>query len=115
MESSVRRLSVDGALLRHLLVRELVMIGLLLITGVTVARAAKNDSSRQVADAVMIAKRPMTRNSCGRGSEWLTGGPPSSRKDWVSPKFGVDRKPRGPMLRQVEISEDDAEILTLTV
>ncbi|EKT81902.1 hypothetical protein WSS_A14799 [Rhodococcus opacus M213] len=41
MESSVRRLRVDGALLRHLLVRELVMIGLLLITGVTVARVPR--------------------------------------------------------------------------
>ncbi|WP_016880374.1 MULTISPECIES: hypothetical protein [Rhodococcus] len=57
MESSVRRLRVDGALLRHQLVRELVMIGLLRIPGVTVVRAAKNDSSRQVADAVTIAKR----------------------------------------------------------
>ncbi|WP_368679856.1 hypothetical protein R1X32_00225 (plasmid) [Rhodococcus opacus] len=57
MESSVRRLGDDGALLPHLPVRELVMIALLRITAGTVVRAAKNDSSRQVADAVMIAKR----------------------------------------------------------
>ncbi|ELB91084.1 hypothetical protein Rwratislav_21031 [Rhodococcus wratislaviensis IFP 2016] len=94
MESSVRRLGDDGALLPHQLVRELVMIALLRITAGTVVRAAKNDSSRQVADAVMIAKRPMTRNSYGRGSEWFTGGHRRHiRKDWVSPKFVMDRKP----------------------